>query len=448
MEHLSLADLVLTPLYLVVLLGAGFLYARRKSNSIPEFKYFVPALSMKLLGGIAVALVYTVYYPGGDTTSYFHDSIALQNLLLKDPGNFYSVYVNEANRTNIFFFDADTGIPVYSYDNKAWTVVRISFFIVACAMRSFVVSSMLSALVSFIGVWQMYRVFALRFPDMKREMAIAFLFIPSVFFWGSGLLKDSFTLGALGLFIWAFYTIVEEKRLHIGYIFIILFSANLIVSIKPYILVGLIPALIVWFFQKVSEGIKAPVLRFILVPVISAVGFSSGLLLMTLLGDALAEYSLENIIEKAIVTNQDLKQDYYQGNSFDIGEFDGTLPSLLSKFPAATFAAIFRPLIFESNNFVMLVSGLENFFILLFALRFLVATRIIGWTRMVLSDELIAFSFVFALLFAFAVGLSTSNFGSLVRYKIPCIPFFIASLFILRKKYQDSMSGSVPAEAP
>jgi hypothetical protein len=209
MEHLSLSDLVFTPLYLILILGVGHLYARQKRESIPEYRYFLPALSLKILGGIAVALTYTVYYPGGDTTSYFHDGIIMQKLLLKDAGNFYSVYVNEANRSNIYFFDSDTGIPVYSHDNKAWTVVRIAFFITAFAMRSFVVSSMLSALLSFIGVWQMYRVFAMRFPDLKKEMAIAFLFIPSVFFWGSGLLKDSFTLGALGLFIWACYKIVE-----------------------------------------------------------------------------------------------------------------------------------------------------------------------------------------------------------------------------------------------
>jgi hypothetical protein len=30
------------------------------------------------------------------------------------------------------------------------------------------------------------------------------------------------------------------------------------------------------------------------------------------------------------------------------------------------------------------------------------------------------------------VGLATANFGSLVRYKIPLMPFYVASLFIIR----------------
>jgi hypothetical protein len=41
------------------------------------------------------------------------------------------------------------------------------------------------------------------------------------------------------------------------------------------------------------------------------------------------------------------------------------------------------------------------------------------------------FLFTFSMIFAFAVGLSTGNFGTLSRYKIPCMPFFAALLIIL-----------------
>jgi hypothetical protein len=45
------------------------------------------------------------------------------------------------------------------------------------------------------------------------------------------------------------------------------------------------------------------------------------------------------------------------------------------------------------------------------------------------------FCFSFAIFFAFSVGLTTSNFGSLVRYKIPATPFFMAALFIVRYRW-------------
>jgi len=47
------------------------------------------------------------------------------------------------------------------------------------------------------------------------------------------------------------------------------------------------------------------------------------------------------------------------------------------------------------------------------------------------------FTVYFSVFFAFSVGLTTSNFGSLVRYKIPAIPFFLISLIIISATYKD-----------
>jgi hypothetical protein len=43
----------------------------------------------------------------------------------------------------------------------------------------------------------------------------------------------------------------------------------------------------------------------------------------------------------------------------------------------------------------------------------------------------VVFSLIFSLIFAFAVGASSGNFGALSRYKIPCLPFYGAVLAIL-----------------
>jgi hypothetical protein len=41
-------------------------------------------------------------------------------------------------------------------------------------------------------------------------------------------------------------------------------------------------------------------------------------------------------------------------------------------------------------------------------------------------------SFVFSLIFAASVGITSANFGTLVRYKIPLIPFYLSGLYILQ----------------
>jgi hypothetical protein len=39
---------------------------------------------------------------------------------------------------------------------------------------------------------------------------------------------------------------------------------------------------------------------------------------------------------------------------------------------------------------------------------------------------------VFAISFSFGVGVNSYNFGTLVRYKIPMMPFYVSGLYILR----------------
>ncbi|HRA12632.1 MAG TPA: hypothetical protein PKX31_13225, partial [Chitinophagaceae bacterium] len=41
------------------------------------------------------------------------------------------------------------------------------------------------------------------------------------------------------------------------------------------------------------------------------------------------------------------------------------------------------------------------------------------------------FCLVFTLIFAFAVGISSYNFGTLSRYKIPCLPFYAVALIVI-----------------
>jgi hypothetical protein len=47
------------------------------------------------------------------------------------------------------------------------------------------------------------------------------------------------------------------------------------------------------------------------------------------------------------------------------------------------------------------------------------------------DEPMLIFTFVFSMIFAFAVGLSSYNFGALVRYKIPCMSYFMATIYII-----------------
>jgi hypothetical protein len=159
--------------------------------------------------------------------------------------------------------------------------------------------------------------------------------------------------------------------------------------------------------------------------------------MLNLMSGILGEYSIENVLNKAVITNMDLKSEYYQGSSFDIGDFDPTVGGILSKMPIAINAALFRPYIWETYNMTMFMSGIENFFMLSFFVYLIIKLRVYNLFRLMFRHRILFFTVYFSIFFSFSVGLTTSNFGSLVRYKIPAIPFFLISLFIISSTYKE-----------
>jgi hypothetical protein len=444
MNVYSLLDILFVPVYLFIILFTARIYQSKRIVEHPEYRYLLSGLIAKILGGIGLALVYTLYYPGGDTLQYYWDSLACQKLMFVDFKSFWYVLTSKADIANYYYFNDETGFPAYCRDPKAWFVVKISLFIVGLSMQSYLITTILCSTFSFVGIWKMYRVFAKEFPTIQKEMAISFLFIPSVFFWGSGLLKDTFTLAALGFFVsGAYNTLIANKNVLRG-VFTMLLSGFLIISIKPYILVGLVPSLILWVIFKNIQKIEVATLRSISLPLLLLLGFAFGYAFLQVMGDSLQEYKLDSFLDKAAINQKDLKSDYHKGNAFDIGEYDPTIQGISSKFFIATFSAIYRPMIYEVNNVVMFLASIENLLILILTIRVLWYIRFFRFFKYIKSHHLLVFAFSFAILFAFFIGLSTSNFGALVRYKIPCMPFYVASLYIiqyLHSKYLDEQSA-------
>ncbi|MGZ4157304.1 MAG: hypothetical protein ACXVED_09085, partial [Bacteroidia bacterium] len=177
------------------------------------------------------------------------------------------------------------------------------------------------------------------------------------------------------------------------------------------------------------------VLRSLAAPFFISIGIGLGFFVLTQMGGVLGVYSVDKVLDKAVASNFDQKQDYYGGNSFDIGDFEPTLPGVLSKAHLAIAATLFRPYLWDAKNPVMLLSALENTYILLLTIFLLIRLKFLGFFSLIGENPLLLFSVMFSLFFAFSVGLATSNFGSLVRLKIPCIPFFVSSLFVLKYLY-------------
>lgn len=445
MKFLEIWDLILPPFYL----GIIYFFARsiQKKNilKIPEYKYFIWGLYAKIIGGIGVVLVYCFYYVGGDTIGYFEGSVYTSNLLSVDPQAYFSILSGNLSPENFSAFTVETGYPMYYKDFQSFSVIRFTSILTFFAGKSFMVTTILVAVVTYPGIWRLYLLFREEFPELSRNLAIAILFMPSVAFWGSAILKDAFTLAASAWLLVATYQIfIRNKKILINS-FIIIVSIYVLISLKPYIFFAVFMGILIMLTHVWIKKIRAPFIRALVLPILFVTLWVGGTLFMLRMGaEAGGAYEdVDSMLHKAKVTQEDLKtSERYGENTFDIGEFDATPSAMLKKAPLAMEAGVFRPYLWECTNPVMLISGFENFFLLLmFFYVFLLSAVAIfrigpGYMIKTMYDNsLVIFSIVFAFSFAFFIGLTTANFGALVRYKIPLIPFLVSALFIVIRKY-------------
>lgn len=392
-----------------------------------------------MLGAIGLVIIYTQYYRGGDTVNYHISSVALSKMLFKDVNVFWDLFKGNLNFENVSVFDESTGFLTYGVDRdpKTFAVARNTTLFQLIAFRSFIGTSLLMAFVSFIGNWKLFKLFCDIFPKYQKQFAWAILFVPSVLFWGSGILKDTYTLSAACWFTYAFYMALI-KRQKVGWnVAALLFNAWIMISIKPYIFIALMPGSLMWLGVQQMKNINNYLFKILIGPAFIVIVAITGAFLMKNLSSSFGQFSdTDAVLNKAVATQYDLKQDYYGGNSFDIGTFDASVSGILSKFPEATIAGLFRPFIWEAKNPVMAIAGIENGVLMFLTIFLIIRLGPIPFFKVIGNEPILFFSMIFGIFFAFSVGLTTSNFGAMVRYKIPAVPYYLASILIINEHYR------------
>jgi ABC-type sulfate transport system permease component len=116
---------------------------------------------------------------------------------------------------------------------------------------------------------------------------------------------------------------------------------------------------------------------------------------------------------------------------------------MVRKFPSAVTVTLYRPFLWEVKNPLMLLSALESLIFLIFTIVVFFKVGIVKTFSKIFTQPTLLFSFLFSIIFAFAVGLSTGNFGTLSRYKIPCMPFFAALLLLLYFQNKQEKTANV-----
>jgi hypothetical protein len=441
MPQMELSDFFWGLLYLAIFYAFAYMVRPSVTNKYTR-SFFIPALTLKFIGAIGLGVIYQFHYHGGDTFNYlYHVKIIGAAFDHSFATGFKMIFAANSNDPS---FASYVPRMFWKVGSTEYFVVRIAAFFGMFCFNSYVAIALFFATASFSGMWALYMTMAKIRPHVYKELAWTMFYVPSLFFWGSGLLKDSLCLGALGWLFYGFYRGTIQKQ-NVGKSLLIAFlAAYILFRIKVYILLCFLPAALLWVFNENSARIKNATLRMLAKPVFFAVGGLVAVFAAANLTKGDERFDVDKIGERSKITADYLYETSVkqEGSGYYLGKQDGTLGSMAKLAPQAIIVSLFRPFLWEAHNPVMLLSALEAMFFLFFTLRIFWRTGVSTTLALIGSTPILLMSFIFSLIFAASVGITSSNFGTLVRYKIPLIPFYLGGLYILQSIAKEKSQSS------
>lgn len=427
-------DYLLLPFYIFIFYRIIIKIKKKYYQDSPLRKYLVYGFWAKIFASISFALLTQYYYNGGDSFMYYIGGSDFKETILKDfPQNLHFLFSPAQEFEQYYEMTFDKPY-IYGYLGAPSNLMGAKFvaFFSFFSFNKYLIISLWFGLLSFSGFWQCFKILAEKYPLLRKPIAISFLFFPSVLFWGSGIMKDTLCIGFLGWLFFSAYKFFIKKEYTLKLLLTFVGSLYFIGVLKVYILIAFLPFLLLWILLERVKTIVNPALRVVILPVIFIIAAGSFYINKEVLSGILGEYAFENFTQ-TVKTSRELyeRTTTSEGALINAGEIDPTLPGIIKAVPSSLFTALFRPFIWESKKLVTVFSALENMLILLFSLYVLFKTRVFGFFLRVFQNNLLFFFFFFSIVFATAIGLTCYNFGTLVRYKIPCMPFYLSSLIII-----------------
>ena len=369
---------------------------------------FWPALTLKLACGIALGLLYTFYYPVADTFVYFTDGSKLADVAR----NSFLSYLQL-----VTFNHGLESMDLAMLEPRALFLSKLTSAFNLVTLDNYWAISLYFSAVSFSGAWYLVMVIRRNIPSISLPAVLAFLFMPSVVFWTSGLLKESIAIAAF-FFLCAFFLKVWfGNRIRWWKIVIAIFALWVFWNLKYY-----------YAGVFIAVAVTSLAFRMIIPPrtglspaIQSVVWLTMLMLLVALVSFLHPNFNLDRVSEVIVSNNEAYNSLSDPGDYVRFQSLSAEPISLLRNAPWALLSGLFRPFIWETSSILPFLQGLENAMLFLF---FIVALfRVKAYVHSP-HRLLILATLVFIVITAVLITMSTPNFGTLSRYRVGYLSFF------------------------
>lgn len=379
---------------LIILLSWSFQHYFLKGWKTP----FYLSVGVKIVAGIALGLLYILYYKSGDTWVYHNEAVELMNLFYDDPKKYIQV-LWQGNFEN----------SAFPNQPRALFFIKITSTVALIAQGNYWIMSAYFSLASILCSWTFFVFAERRFGTAAVLPVLLMTCWPSVIFWTSGITKETVSLCAMLLIA---VLLVLKKPTRLWQWLIALAFAYLLFNLKYYYAVLFFWAIIMVvladrFENQLSN--RRNQLLFILCAVI-----------VMYLGTLLHPYLHLNRLVEVISHNYTLYADKSQpGEYLELPALNNSVLGVVKSIPASLLAGLFRPLPNDGQGILALLAGIENSVLLILVVSLVVKIRKLN------ISIYGAIILLYSLLLATFLAMSAPNFGSLVRYKMGFLPFLL-----------------------
>ena len=368
-------------------------------------------------------------------------------------------YLRATHSMNFHFFESNR---LMTRLNACLRFVSFGYYYVHCIIFIFI---------EMIGMFAILKSLR-KFINSTNILTICIFFTPSVFIWSSGILKESVIFLGFGLLL---LSVIQPQNLkydilHLGGMVLSFF---IILLTKYYIAVALIPALIAYFIGKkiptkylIWEYLALNTFLLIIVLQIHVVLPSinpltiiekkQNIAILTAKGGAyytVVENQQKDTVyfEPSEMSKLDFTKDDYElpqgiqyhkirngiildsllqtqndtttfdrlfqyeraGSYIEIAKINSSVSGFLRAIPSSFFNAFLRPMIWESNNILVLFCSIEMIFVIFFF-----GCCLFFKKKKIESPNEFFFFINFALILYIIIGLTTPVLGTIVRLRI------------------------------
>ncbi len=420
-------EVLLTIIYTLIFLVIIY---KVKFYELPGFskKLVLSIFIIKVAFGIALYIIYTYYYKDRSTADifkYFDDSKVMYDSLYKNPLDYIKMLTgikNDAPHFAGYYNQMNYWFRVYESNiyNDSHTIIRFNAFIRIFSFGFFNVHTVFMSFFSLTGLVALYKFAVQYFQNQKKELVFAIFLLPSVLFWGSGVLKEGILLFGMGLLIYYFDCLIRKKHIILS-ILLVIASGILLTYTKFYVIITLIPLLIsYWIVLYTSE--KLVFVKYFSVCFLYII---IGLLIPVLFPG----YNFLEIITQKQHDFINLSQFVKSGSVINVDYLEPNLWSFIKNAPIAFSNTLLRPMIFEAKSLFMALAAAENLIVLILGL-----ICIFFFNRKVKQKNFLMFSIFYVVMIFTLTGLITPVMGAIVRYKIPALPFLVIIIILLTDK--------------